>query len=116
MCLVTDAMRAAGMPCGVYDLGSMRVLVEDGVAKLPDRSRFAGSVATMDMLVRELAHGGNCSLCEAFAAASVTPAQLVGIYDRKGSVEVSKDADLVILSPQLEVQATVVAGEVVYHR
>jgi N-acetylglucosamine-6-phosphate deacetylase len=114
VCLVTDAMRAAGMPPGVYDLGSITVLVEEGVAKLPDRSKFAGSVATMNVLVRELASGGHCSVYEAIMAASATPARLVGVYDRKGSIEAGKDADVVVLSPLLEVLATVVAGKVEY--
>lgn len=113
-CLVTDAMRAAGMPPGVYDLGGISVLVEGGVAKLPDRSRFAGSVATMAQLVREMVHGGGLGLLEAVATASLTPARLVGLEQHKGSLDVGKDGDVVVLSPGLKVRATVVRGAVVY--
>jgi N-acetylglucosamine-6-phosphate deacetylase len=113
-CLVTDAMRAAGMPPGVYDLGGIAVLVEGGVAKLPDRSRFAGSVATMAQLVREMAYGGGLGLLEAITTASLTPARLVGIERRKGSLDVGKDGDIVVLSPDLGVRATTVKGMVVY--
>jgi N-acetylglucosamine-6-phosphate deacetylase len=113
-CLVTDGMRAVGMPPGIYNLGDLTVLVEDGVAKLPDRTKFAGSVATMSQLVREVVGHGGLGIIEAITTASLTPATLIGIDHRKGSLDVGKDGDLVVLSPDLHVRATVVGGVVVY--
>lgn len=115
-CLVTDAMRAAGMPPGRYDLGGLDVLVEDGVAKLPDRSRFAGSVATMAQLVREVVQSGGLGLADAVRLASTTPARLIGLGERKGILATGADADLVLLSADLNVQCTVVNGQVVFEQ
>ena len=86
--LITDAMRAAGMPEGESVLGSRKnglpVLVEDGVAKLPDRSAFAGSVATANQLVRNMVRLADVSLPEAVRMASTTPARIMGVDARKG--------------------------------
>ncbi len=113
-CLVTDGMRAVGMPPGIYNLGDLTVLVEDGVAKLPDRTKFAGSVATTSQLVREVVHHGGLGICEAITVASLTPATLIGIDHRKGSLDVGKDGDVVVLSSDLQVLHTVVGGRPVY--
>jgi N-acetylglucosamine-6-phosphate deacetylase len=115
--LVTDAMRAAGLGPGRYRLGGAaggEVLVEDGVAKLPDRSAFAGSVASMDLLVRTLVTTADASLADAVEMASTTPARLLGAYDRKGTLAPGKDADVTVLGPDLRARMTVVAGRVVY--
>ncbi len=117
MALVTDAMRAAGLGPGRYRLGGAaggEVLVEDGVAKLPDRSAFAGSVASMDLLVRTLVTTADASLADAVEMASTTPARLLGAYDRKGALAPGKDADVTVLGPDLRARMTVVAGRVVY--
>lgn len=114
ICLVTDSMRAAGMPDGEYMLGSLtagqRCIVEDGVAKLPDRTAFAGSVATTDRLVRTFCQLTDAPLHEIIKMASLTPARLVGISDRKGSISAGKDADLVVLDQQLQIRAVMVRG------
>lgn len=114
ICLVTDSMRAAGMPDGLYWLGvnntGVQTIVEDGVAKLPDRSAFAGSVATMDRLVRTMYQKTGAPLWEVVRMASLTPARILGVDRRKGSVCVGKDADLVLLDSQLTVQAVMARG------
>lgn len=115
-CLVTDAIRAAGMPPGKYELGGLDIIVEDGVAKLPDRSKFAGSVATMAQLVREIVGKGGMGILDAVKMASTTPAQLIGLGHRKGVLAAGCDADVVVLSSTLQVEYTVVGGEVVYTR
>ena len=101
-CLVTDAMACAGSDLTqVFD---ERVIVEDGVCKLSDRSALAGSIATMDRLIRTMVQQAAIPLAEAVRMASETPARLMGIYDRKGSLEVGKDADIVMMDSDLQVQ------------
>jgi N-acetylglucosamine-6-phosphate deacetylase len=118
--LITDAMRAAGMPPGESILGSLqtglKVIVEDGVAKLPDRSAFAGSVATTDCLVRNMIRMAGVPLLEAVQMASLTPAAIMKIANRKGSLEAGKDADLVIFDEDINVEKTIIKGKVVYER
>lgn len=118
--LITDSMRAAGMPPGESILGSLRdglkVIVEDGVAKLPDRSSFAGSVATTDRLVRTMITMANVSLTDAVRMASYTPARILGIQDRKGSLIPGKDADIIIFNEDIQIQTTIVNGSVIYQK
>ena len=116
--LITDAMRAAGMPEGESILGSLKnglkVIVEDGVAKLPDRSSFAGSVATANQLVRNMVQLADVSLLDAVRMASTTPARIMGVANRKGVLAPGKDADLVIFDENITVKATFVHGKLVY--
>lgn len=118
--LVTDAMRAAGMPPGESILGSLKkgqkVIVEDGVAKLTDRTAFAGSVATADRLVRNMINLVGVSLFNAVKMITATPAAIMGIADRKGSLAVGKDADLVIFDNQINIEMTMVNGNIVYSK
>jgi N-acetylglucosamine-6-phosphate deacetylase len=118
--LITDAMRAAGMPPGESILGSRRqgipVIVEDGVAKLPDRSSFAGSVATADRLVRNMVRLAGLPIPEAVRMMSATPASILGLGSQKGSLEPGKDADIVIFDPEISIQTTIVRGNIVYSR
>ena len=117
--LVTDAMRAAGMPEGESILGSLgdglRVIVEDGVAKLPDRSAYAGSVATADRLVRVMVKTG-IPLVEAVRMMTATPARMIGVGDRKGSLATGMDADIILFDDQIEVGLTMIGGRVVYEK
>lgn len=116
--LVTDSMRAAGMPDGIYKLGDLAtgqdVVVEDGVAKLLDRTAFAGSVATTDRLVRTLRRDGGCTLQEAVQMASANPARFMGIYSRTGSLEAGKDADILLFDDDIHIQRTIIQGNTVY--
>lgn len=116
--LITDAMRAAGMPPGESILGSrddgLKVIVEDNVAKLPDRSAFAGSVATADRLVRTMIALGEVPLREAIKMITATPAAIMKVQDTKGSLEVGKDADIVIFDENITIQKTIVEGKIVY--
>ncbi len=118
--LITDAMRAAGMPEGESTLGSLRdglkVLVEDGVAKLCDRSAFAGSVATADRLVRTMVQRAEVPLLEAVHMATNTPARIMGAQDRKGSIVPGKDADLIIFDSDINVHATLVRGNLIFSK
>ncbi|WP_295796990.1 N-acetylglucosamine-6-phosphate deacetylase [Mucilaginibacter sp.] len=118
--LITDAMRAAAMPPGESILGSLKnglkVIVEDGVAKLPDRSAFAGSVATFDSLVRNMIKHADVSLVDAIQMATITPARIMNVANRKGSIEKGKDADIVIFDEEINIEKTIVKGRVIYER
>lgn len=115
--LVTDSMRAAGMPEGQSILGGLadgqQVIVEDGVAKLLDRSAFAGSVATADRLVRTMVREAGCSIPEAVRMMTENPARVMGIARRKGSILPSKDADIVIFDDDIRVRKTIIAGKTI---
>jgi N-acetylglucosamine-6-phosphate deacetylase len=116
--LVTDSMRSAGMPEGESILGSLKkglkVIVEDGVAKLTDLSAFAGSVATTDRLVRNMIQLAEVPLQEAVRMASTTPATIMGMSNRKGSLIVGKDADILIFDKNINIKKTIIMGRVVY--
>jgi N-acetylglucosamine-6-phosphate deacetylase len=118
--LITDSMRAAGMPEGESILGSLhdglKVIIEDGVAKLPDRSSFAGSVATTDRLVRTMVKMADVPLLDAVSMATKTPASILGIFDRKGSLIPGKDADIVIFDEDIQIQKTIVQGKIIYSK
>ena len=113
--LITDAMRATGFKEGTYDLGGQEVIVTQGQAKLKNGT-LAGSVLTMDKAVKNLVTKVGISLLSAVQMASYNPAKCLGIDDKKGSLELYKDADIVILNKNLETELTMVAGKVVYRR
>lgn len=116
--LVTDSMRAAGMPEGKSILGSLtggqEVIVEDGVAKLLDRTAFAGSVATADRLVRTVIREGNVTLHDAVRMMSETPASIMHIDHRKGKICKGMDADLVIFDTNITIIRTIISGKTIY--
>lgn len=116
--LVTDSMRGAGMPEGPSILGGIadgqEVIVEDGVAKMPDRSCFAGSVATADRLIRTMMKDGGCTLCQAVRMMTENPAKFMHVDNRKGSISIGKDADLVIFDENINVRMTIIKGKTVY--
>ncbi|HEY9489480.1 MAG TPA: N-acetylglucosamine-6-phosphate deacetylase [Chryseosolibacter sp.] len=116
--LITDSMRAAGMPPGKSVLGNLKtglpVIVEDDVAKLPDRSAFAGSVATADRLVRNMISLADVSVIDAVRMMTSTPARIIGVSDRKGSLAKGKDADIVIFDEKIKIDTTIIGGSVVY--
>ena len=116
--LITDAMRAAGMPEGESVLGNLssglKVIVEDGVAKLPDRSSFAGSVATADRLVRTMINLAGIPLPEAIRMITSTPARILKVADKKGVLAPGADADIVIFDTNIHVKKTIIKGKVVY--
>jgi N-acetylglucosamine-6-phosphate deacetylase len=113
-------MRAAGTNVSTSKLGSLEdgldVIVEDGVAKLPDRLAFAGSVATTDKLLKNLVENVGISLTETVKMLSATPARIMKVQDSKGKIVKGFDADLVIFDSDLEISNTIVGGEVVYQQ
>lgn len=111
--LVTDAMRAAGSPDGRYQLGDMGVTVQGGVA-VTDEGGLAGSIATMDQLVRNAVQQMGLPLAQALEMATLTPARILGIDRQQGEIAVGKAADFVLLDQELQVAGTIVDGRVVY--
>lgn len=117
ICLITDAMRAAGLRdgeesiLGRNDCG-LPVIVEDEVAKTRDRQSFAGSVATTDRLVRVMLSTG-IDPVNVSKMASATPARVMGLTDR-GTIEVGKRADFVLMNAQTEVLKVIRGGETVF--
>jgi N-acetylglucosamine-6-phosphate deacetylase len=114
ICLVTDATAGAGLPEGSkFSLYKNRCVVEGGVCLLADRSALAGSAARMIDLVRTMVTKVNVPLHEAIAMATDTPAHAIGL-NAKGQFKIGSDADLVVISPELEVERTFVGGAQVF--
>ena len=109
-CLVTDALSCAATEG--KETSNPRYIIEDGVCKLADRSSLAGSIATMDVLVRTMTQAG-IPLGDALRMASETPARIMGVYDRKGSLQKDKDADILIMDKELNIRAVWQAGKLV---
>ena len=114
--LITDAVRGAGLPEGTsYDQDGRPVVVRDGAAYLPGDT-LAGSTLTMDRALRNFIAATGAPLEVVWPTTSRTAARQLGLDGRKGSLEVGKDADLVLLDANLDVRLTVVGGQVVYER
>ncbi|HEV2780032.1 MAG TPA: N-acetylglucosamine-6-phosphate deacetylase [Actinophytocola sp.] len=110
---ITDATPAAGMTDGEFRLGPVPVLARDGRVTLADGT-IAGSTLTMDATVRHAVRCVGIPIVDAAIAAATTPATVLGIADRTGSIRPGKDADLVILSDRLRVDAVLARGAVVH--
>jgi len=112
-CLTTDSMRCAGTDARESVLGSLEdglpVLIEDGVAKLPDRSAFAGSVATADRLLRTALAAG-IPLHDAVRMMTLTPARVMGMDSALGSIEMGKQADLVVFDSSINIKSVMKGG------
>ena len=115
--LITDSMRCAGMPEGTLHYtgtkeNGMQVLIEDGVAKLPDRSAFAGSIATADRLVRNMRDLAGIPLLDAVRMITYNPACVMRIQNRKGVLAPGKDADICIFDEGVNIKAVFMGGEI----
>ena len=110
-------MRGAGMPDGESMLGSkvdgLKVVIEDGVAKLPDRSAFAGSVAFSDRLIRNMINMAELPIEEAVYMANQTPARVVGLTT-KGAIKEGYDADIIIFDEDINIAKNIIGGRLVY--
>ena len=111
--LITDAIRAAGLAEGDYELGGQPVTVRDGQCRLADGT-LAGSVLTMDRALVNLMAATGWSLAQAWPASSRTAATALGLDNELGSIAPGYLADLVVLDPTLQVQTTIVGGEIVW--
>ena len=113
--LITDAMRAKCLGDGLYDLGGQKVTVQTGRATLYDGT-LAGSVLKMTDAARNTMKFTDCSIQDILYMTSVNPAKQLNIFDRKGSLSLGKDADVVVLDEQLEVVMAFCRGQLAYCR
>jgi N-acetylglucosamine-6-phosphate deacetylase len=111
--LVTDAIRAAGLPEGEYILDKRSIHIQEGAVRLADGT-LAGSVLTMERALQNVCSATGRSLAEIWMMSSLNAARAIGISSQKGSLEVGKDADLVLLDQSFNVNSTIVQGETVY--
>lgn len=111
--LVTDAMAALGMAPGRYLLNDLAVIVSEQDARLADGT-LAGSVLSLDQAVRNLIAFTDCTLPEALATVTTTPADLLGIGHARGRIAAGMIADLALLTPDLRVAMTIAAGEIAW--
>ena len=109
--LITDALACAASDS--KEAFDPRVIIEDGVCKLADRSALAGSIATMDRLIRTMVQKAEIPLEDTIRMVSETPAKIMKVYDRKGSLERGKDADIISLDRNLDIQAVWSMGKIV---
>jgi len=114
ICLVTDSMRAAGQESGISILGNkflgLPVIIEDGIAKTMDKTCFAGSIATTDLLVRTMVKKAKMPIEKAVKLITTNPAKFMKINDHKGDIRVGLDADLVIFNSNIEIKKIYILG------
>ncbi len=109
--LITDSLAYAASEGNVSSEPS--VILEDGVCKLADHSALAGSIATMDVLIRTCIHRAEIPIIDVFRMVSETPAKIMGIFDRKGSIEEGKDADIMMFDDDIDLTYVMQMGNVV---
>lgn len=107
--LITDSLAYAASEGNV--LAEARVIMEDGVCKLADRSVLAGSIATMDVLIRTCIKKADIPMIDVFRMASETPAKIMGVFDRKGSIEEGKDADIIVFDKDINLTYVMQMGK-----
>ncbi|MFJ8362341.1 N-acetylglucosamine-6-phosphate deacetylase [Streptomyces sp. NPDC093984] len=112
---ITDAMDAAGIGDGPYMLGPLEVEVRQGVARLVEGGSIAGSTLTLDRAFRRAVTGDGLAVQDVVTAISAVPAKLLGVYDRVGSLEPGKDADLVLLDDDFRLKGVMRRGQWVVH-
>ena len=111
MCAITDALACAASDN--KEAFDPRVIIEDGVCKLADHSALAGSVATMDRLIRTMVQKADIPLADAVRMVSETPARIMNVYARKGSLQKGKDADIIVMDEDLKIRAVWAMGKLV---
>ena len=111
--LITDSMEAGGLEDGTYSLGGQAVIVKDGAARLESGS-LAGSVSSLNSMVRNFYKNTNLKLNEAVHLASLNPARSIGIDEYKGSLDIGKDADIAIFDENLNCKMTISSGEIIF--
>ena len=113
LCFITDCLPAGGLPYGEYTLGGTKIVYRDVVCRLEDGT-VAGSVLKLNKGVWNFYKGSTVPLWECVNCASLNPATAIGVSDKKGSIEIGKDADLVILDNEFNVLKTIKKGDVKY--
>lgn len=113
ICFITDCLAAGGLPYGEYSLGGQKIIYNDIVCRLEDGT-IAGSVLSLNKGVWNVYNNSQISLWECINCASLNPATTLGIDNKKGSLEVGKDADIAIFDSEFNVQKTIVKGVIKY--
>ncbi|MBQ4602304.1 MAG: N-acetylglucosamine-6-phosphate deacetylase [Clostridia bacterium] len=113
LCFITDCLPAGGLPEGEYTLGGAKIIYKNNLCKLEDGT-IAGSVLKLNKGVWNVYTNTSISLYECVNCATLNPANAIGVADKKGSIEVGKDADIVILDNEFNVKKTIIGGVVRY--
>ena len=113
LCFITDCLPAGGLPEGEYTLGGAKIIYKNNLCKLEDGT-IAGSVLKLNKGVWNVFTNTSIPLYECVNCATLNPANAIGVVDRKGSIEVGKDADIVILDSEFNVKKTIIGGVVRY--
>ncbi len=113
LCFITDCLPAGGLPYGEYTLGGTKIVYRDIVCRLEDGT-VAGSVLPLNKGVWNVYTNSNIPLHECVNGASLNPATAIGVADRKGSLEIGKDADVIITNEKFEIKKTIIGGETKY--
>ena len=113
LCFITDCLPAGGLPFGEYTLGGNKIIYRDIVCRLEDGT-VAGSVLPLNKGVWNVYTNSNIPLYECVNCASLNPATTIGIADKKGSLDIGKDADIIITDGEFNVEKTIIKGEVKY--
>ena len=115
LCLITDCLSAGGLPMGEYTLGGKKVIYRDVVCRLEDGT-VAGSVLKLNEGVWNFYQNSSAPLWECVNCASLNPATVIGLEKTKGSLEIGKDADIIITDECFGVQKTICGGRVIFER
>jgi len=108
--LISDSVLANGLSDGRYEYENRTVIIRDGAVRLED-GRLAGSTLSLDRAVRNMVNLGRISLCHAVRAASLNPARILGMERRKGSLQLGKDADLVLFDENITIKKVFIGGQ-----
>ncbi len=113
LCFITDCLPAGGLPYGEYTLGGAKIIYQGNLCRLEDGT-IAGSVVPLNKGVWNVYSNSHIPLWECVNCASLNPATTLGIQDKKGSIEISKDADLIITDNNFNVIKTIIGGKIKY--
>jgi N-acetylglucosamine-6-phosphate deacetylase len=111
--LISDAMRAKGLGTGIYEFGGNKIFVDKLAARLQDGT-LAGSLLKMNHAIKNMIDITKASLSDVISMVSENPAKLLNIYNKKGSIDIGKDADMVVLDNNFNVVMTLSMGKIVY--
>ena len=108
-------MEAGGLEDGEYSLGGQKVIVKDNAARL-ENGALAGSVSAMNSMVRNFYNNTDLTVVEAINLASLNPATAIHVADKKGSIEIGKDADFALFDDDFNCSMTICTGDIVFEQ